>query len=316
MSTGRFWPAAELQITVGAAAEAYFFAEGEITARGTVEGSYLETQVEDNAYEALTEEIKAGRWSVLEHAWTFNVTGNASVVFKVQAHHSENFEGDDFIFAYSLDNMIFNNMLVVSKTQDDNSYQSFELPSYISGTIYVRVMDTDSAKGNVSPDTLYVDDMFITTSGAAGVPEPAFDPDPPDGATNVATDVILSWSSGAAAAWHDVYLGTDPENLPLVSAEQTGTSFNPGPLQEATSYFWRIDEGNSTGTTVGNQWQFTTHTGGCTVETVSVASIVTATLKGPAGTSYGQAVVTIVDNCGDPVPGASVSGSFTGDSAG
>ena len=302
--------------TTDEAAEVCFQAEGETTARGTVEGDFADTHADDDTYEALTEEIKTGRWSLLEHTWTFNITGGASVVFKVQAHHSENTEGDDFIFAYSLDNTTFSSMLRVEKTLDDDHYQSFELPAYTSGTIHIRVKDTDMTKGSTGQDTLYVDDMFISTSGSSHAPAQAFNPDPPNGATDVPATPTLTWSPGEGAGWHEVYFGTDAENLELASAGQTETRFTPDPLEGGATCFWRIDEGNTFGTTVGALWQFTTTVGACTPETVSVASVVTSTLKGPAGTSYGQAVATIRDNCGDPVGDATVEGEFTGDFSG
>ncbi len=39
---------------------------------------------------------------------------------------------------------------------------------------------------------------------------------------------------------------------------QTGTTFNPGTLTANTTYFWRIDERNTTGVTTGSVWSFTT----------------------------------------------------------
>jgi hypothetical protein len=171
------------------------------------------------------------------------------------------------------------------------------------------------SKGNVSPDTLYVDDMHIVTSSIAGMPSAAVDPNPADGATGVATSSLLTWSPGSNAQRHDVYFGTDPGNLPLVSDAQTATDFDPGPLQEGTTYYWRVDEGNDAGTTLGVQWRFTTTAGACTPSSVSVGSTTISTIKGPAGTSYGQAVVLIVDNCGNSVAGASVTGHFTLDFA-
>ena len=235
------------------------------------------------------------------------------MAFLVQAYHRGNTEGDDFVFAYSLDNATFLDMVVVSKTSDDNGYQRFDLPAYTSGTIYVRVTDTDMSKGNVSPDTLFVDEMHIVTSSIAGMPSAAFNPNPADGATDVATNPLLTWSPGSNAQWHDVYFGSDPDNLPQVSAAQTATDFDPGPLQEGTTYYWRVDESNDAGTNSGVQWRFTTTAGACTPSSVSVGSTTISTIKGPAGTSYGKAVVLIADNCGNPVAGASVTGNFTGD---
>jgi hypothetical protein len=304
---------AALRITVNAVADINFYAESETTSRGTAVGDYYDTHADDDIYEELTEEVKAGRWSVLEHTWTFTVSGEASVVFLVQAHHTDNYEGDDFVFAYSLDNATFYDMVVVGNTSDNGAYQRFDLPPYTSGTIYVRVTDTDMTKGNVFQDTLFVDDMHIVTSSIAGMPAAAFNPNPADGATDVALNPLLTWSPGSNAQWHDIYFGIEPDNLTLVSDSQTQTDFDPGLLQEGITYYWRVDEGNDAGTTAGVQWRFTTAAGACTPETVAVDSIYTDTLKGPTGTSYGQAIVTVVDNCGSLVADAWVTGHFTGD---
>lgn len=284
----------------------------EKTTLGTTAGSYLNTQGDDGNYEALTEVIKSGKWSALEHAWTFDVAGSASVTFNVQAHHSPNSETDHFVFAYSLDNVTFHNMLIVSKDVADNTYQSFSLPPYTSGTVYVRVLDTDRTRGNLSLETLYVDDMFIVCSGDISLSEPAFNPNPPNASINVDINPSLTWTPGSGALWHDVYFGT-VDNMVLVSAAQSDAFYNPGSLTNGTTYMWRVDEGNSSGITTGTAWQFTTISLTCTPQNTIVKSIVTSTLKGPAGTSYGQAVVTVTDNCGTLLQGASVTGQFTGD---
>ncbi len=48
------------------------------------------------------------------------------------------------------------------------------------------------------------------------IPVHAREPQPADGATDVASDTPLSWRSGRNAASHDVYLGADAESLGLV----------------------------------------------------------------------------------------------------
>jgi hypothetical protein len=306
---------ADLQITVRAAGQdTDYRANGESTTRGTVsEGDYVNTKASDNSYEAITEEIKAGKWSQLDHTWTFDIAGNTSVIFMVEAYHPANSEGDDFVFAYSTDNVVFTEMFTVTTTSDDDTYQSYKLPPATSGTVYVRVTDTDNTRGNTGLDTLYVDDMLIRTSGTALKPGATFNPAPADGAVNVAVDTFLTWSAGAGAEWHDLYFGTVEGNLTLVSSGQTTTSYNPGGLTESTTYYWRVDEGNSAGTTEGPVWSFTTTGSACTPSTISVASIATELLRGSKGQSFGQATVTVLDNCGDPVSGADVTGHFTGD---
>jgi hypothetical protein len=148
-------------------------ANGETTIAGTVTGgSYLDTQTSDNVYEAI-QEIESGgkptnRYSHLEHKWTINVTGGDSVTFFVEAYNTANSEGDDFIFAYSTDDVSYTNMVVVNKTADDDNQQSFELPSSISGTVYIRVTDSDQTQGNRALDTVYIDHMFICSETGGG----------------------------------------------------------------------------------------------------------------------------------------------------
>jgi len=52
-------------------------------------------------------------------------------------------------------------MVTVIKTSDDNTTQAFEMPSGTSGTVYVRVIDTDRTEGNSTHDTLYIDQMYF-----------------------------------------------------------------------------------------------------------------------------------------------------------
>jgi len=97
-------------------------------------------------------------------------------------------------------------------------------------------------------------------------------PQPPDGAVDVRRTASLEWSSGQAAASHDVYFGvvfddvdnasrTDPRGV-LVSQGQTATSYDPpGVLDFDTTYYWRIDEvmAPPDNTIVkGAVWSFTT----------------------------------------------------------
>src|SRR5205823_6256659 len=73
----------------------------------------------------------------------------------------------------------------------------------------------------------------------------------------VSASATLSWTAGARATSHNVYFGTSPGSLTF-EGNQTGTTYNPGALANSTAYYWRIDEVNSSGTTAGAAWSFTT----------------------------------------------------------
>jgi hypothetical protein len=95
--------------------------------------------------------------------------------------------------------------------------------------------------------------------GTGTTPGPATGPSPADGATGVLVDADLSWSAGGNATSHKVYFGT---SVPLgLVASQSGTTYDPGTMQQGTTYLWRVDEVNGGITTTGTEWSFTTETG-------------------------------------------------------
>jgi hypothetical protein len=89
------------------------------------------------------------------------------------------------------------------------------------------------------------------------LPGQAGNPDPPDGATSIEITDNLSWTAGTGATSHDVYFGTS--NPPAFRGNQTATTFDPpGSMPYLIKHYWRIDEVNTSGTTTGTVWSFTT----------------------------------------------------------
>ncbi len=90
-------------------------------------------------------------------------------------------------------------------------------------------------------------------------PQAAVNPVPSNQAFKIGLNPTLSWGNGGGATSYDVYFG--PNTLPSspASVNQSGTSFIPtGTLTPNTTYFWRVDAKNSSGTTTGNEWSFRT----------------------------------------------------------
>ena len=79
---------------------------------------------------------------------------------------------------------------------------------------------------------------------------------PANAAAAVPFTPALTWNPSDGATSYDVYFGTVP-SPPLVVAT-TGTSYNPGTLTAATTYYWRIVANNSVGTASSGIWSFTT----------------------------------------------------------
>lgn len=90
----------------------------------------------------------------------------------------------------------------------------------------------------------------------------ASNPNPEDEAENVPADTVLSWRAGIGAVSHDVYFGTNTNPDTLVSEMQTETTYDPGtlaPLAPGITYYWKVDERNSSGGIApGVVWSFTT----------------------------------------------------------
>jgi hypothetical protein len=101
----------------------------------------------------------------------------------------------------------------------------------------------------------------FTTPGAVGNPQPA------NGAVDVPMTVTLSWTAADTASSHELYFGTDAEavrNATKASPEHVGAkalgseSYDPGKLDWATDYHWRVDEVYSAETVKGLVWSFAT----------------------------------------------------------
>jgi len=132
-----------------------------------IASSFTDTYTSNNIYESIEETTTQGnpkkRKSFLEHKWTINVTSGVKnqVTFYVESYHTLNSENDDFVFAYSEDDVSYTDMVTVTKTSDDDIYQTFALPTNLEGTIYIRVKDTDQSPGNNIKDSIFIDHMFI-----------------------------------------------------------------------------------------------------------------------------------------------------------
>jgi len=91
-------------------------------------------------------------------------------------------------------------------------------------------------------------------------PKTAYEPDPVDAAELVDPDANISWTAGFGAKLHYVYFG---ENFDDVSSAAGGlpqgaTTYDPGTLKLAQTYYWRIDEFDAIDTYKGDVWSFTT----------------------------------------------------------
>ena len=99
------------------------------------------------------------------------------------------------------------------------------------------------------------------TCGPPVGPGPATNPNPTNGQTGVLITLPqLTWQNPAGATGNQTFFGTSPGSLNQVQTGTLATSYNipGGSLQYSTTYYWRIDEIDGSGTTTGPVWSFTT----------------------------------------------------------
>ncbi|MFC5404826.1 carbohydrate binding domain-containing protein [Cohnella soli] len=110
--------------------------------------------------------------------------------------------------------------------------------------------------GNGQTGNFYADDVALKKVGEKASPDKATNPYPSTGRTRTILAPELTWTAGSRSASHDVYFGTS--SSPPFVRNQTGTTYTPGTLEAGTTYYWRVDERNDSGITVGPVWSFTT----------------------------------------------------------
>ena len=120
----------------------------------------------------------------------------------------------------------------------------------LAKTYYWRVDEFDIV------ETHKGDIWSFTTEGAVAALNPA------NGAVDVTQTPILTWTPGVNGASHEIYFGSDASSLELKGSGNLGSeSYEPGLLEWNTTYYWRVDEANSTNADspwTGPLWSFTT----------------------------------------------------------
>jgi len=155
-----------------------------------------------------------------------------------------------------------------------------------------------------------IDDVRIYDTGLSamevmdvfGGPQPiASKPRPSDQANNVYQNVVLSWTPGIYATTHDVYFGTNfddvnnakRDSIPQgvqANLDQVDTSYDPpGLLEFSQTYYWRVDEVNGPDVWKGKVWSFTVEPFVYPIQNITAtASSSHSTNMGPENTINGS----------------------------
>jgi hypothetical protein len=139
----------------------------------------------------------------------------------------------------------------VGELQGNQAGTSFDPGTFAYGTTYYWRIDEVNIGGTTTGAV-----WNFTTEEALVPPGVATAPMPADGITGVPRNADLAWTAGALTTSHDVYFGTS--NPPPFVGNQAATTFDPGFMPQLQTFYWRIDEVNSNGTTAGAVWSFTT----------------------------------------------------------
>ena len=297
-------------------------ASSEFTYSGSIaSGSYLSTQ-QASGSETLSEQHSGGRpsrrTSSLNHEWVVSgVTPGSAVTVEVIGAAPANAEGDYFRFAYSINGeaeVVFGTIIA----GNGETTLTADLPGTTSGTVVIRVEDTDSTSGAGSTDTVSISSIRVVSSGDPGEQAPTVTIDAPADGTVVTggTEIVLvgtaedyedgtlsgsiQWSSdidgslGSGSSANVTLSGGTPAVVHVITASVTDSA---GQSAEA-SILVTVDDAP-------------------VATTMSVANLEGSGAFNKSGKRWSADVqITVVDDLGDPVSGATVSGSWSGDASG
>ena len=210
---------------------------GETPIDGAVVGDIDGTEHREDVYEELSEVLNVPNkngYGILEHIWRFdNVPAGANQQFRIEAYRSDYDLSDVFELSYSTDGSSYAFLMSIAKVSDDNTNTedivTFAEPGIISGTVWVKVKNTDHVKGSGTCDTLYVDCMYLVSSDER-IP-----------------DVVVPLASGnqapiANAGADQSFNVETPEDVVSVALDGSASSDPDGTID---SYEWDVDSNGS-----------------------------------------------------------------------
>jgi len=144
------------------------------------------------------------------------------------------------------------------KKESDLSSDSYDPGSLQSGTTYYwKVVATDQDGASTEGPVW----SFKTSSSENQSPNEPSSPSPSDGATTDGTSPPLTWEASDPDGddlSYDLYFGTS-SSPPLETSDLSSKKYDPGALQNGTTYYWKVKATDPEGaTTEGPVWSFAT----------------------------------------------------------
>ncbi|WP_051305386.1 zinc-dependent metalloprotease family protein [Desulfogranum mediterraneum] len=293
-------------------------ASSELTTMGLVSGgSYLDTTVEAGI-ERLSETHQGGRPSKrvsrLEHLWTITgVEPGAVVTLGLMAEAAPNSENDDFQFFYSLDDGAPFTPFAIAENGSGIHNVSTVLPPGTSGTVLVKVIDTDATPGNSSADSVDIHYLSITSEGDPGEQPPTVTISEPTESSSYLPDTPITLIATA----------NDQEDGDL-SSSLTWSCDPDGPLGSgANTTVSPSSPGEHIITASATDSAGLTGSDSLTITVIDPDAPTTMSISGLNGNAAAirnkwnaTVSITVVDNGGGQVNDATVTGTWSGGATG
>ena len=297
-------------------------ASGEtMTGIGAVLGSYTATFASDDAYQVVAETESGGkpsrRTSRAEHLWTFNVAAMKSAQISAEVAFDQAFDDDAFVFDISIAGGGFQEVFSIQPSMTDQLY-THTFDTGTGGVLTLRVRDADRTRGARALDALRVDALRITYTESGPV-----DTTPPLAPTGVFASagdglVELTWSANAEPdlAGYIVYRATDVAGPfdRITGSTLTGTQYTDTAVTNGSTYYYRIEAQDTSQNVSAPSGVVSATPEGAPTGGVLLVDTVTLQVSGNKSLRV-AAEVSILNGEGQPVSGALVTGTFSGDLA-
>jgi hypothetical protein len=283
----------------------------DIFVAGSVSGDCTATWVDDGELEMITERESGGkpstRHTFMEHKWSFDLLAGQATTFWANVWATSSADDDQFVFSYSMDDVTYRDLFTVGETSDNGMYMVSQMPDTSSGTLYVKVTDTDRTPGHRFRDTIYIDHIFVRTEmtlGAAPEAPESLSADPISG-----SQISLSWQDMAANEYgYEIERKLASSSWSLIGAVGADSeSYADTGLMPLSTYSYRIRAFNGAG--------YSAYTSPVSATTFEVDTLHLGQLTGtgePASRNHWDATVpiTVHDQNHNGVAGVTISGNW------